>query len=268
MPHPIEHLRWVARAEGAGASVLTREAAAALASVGDDLPALVTGCRRIIERHPAVGPLWWLSARMLAADDPRGEAWAVTSELEEDATAGVLAADLPDDATVAVLGWPEIGAVALRRRGDLTALVIDSQNEGTHLVRQLDRAGVEVYDVPPSGLGAAVRDADAVLLEAEALGPDGFVATEGSLAAAAVAHRLDLPVIVVAGAGRVLPARLWQALVGRVEAEDVDPWDAGIEVVPLDWATSVAGPTGALSPQDAVKRADCPIAPELLRWGL
>lgn len=248
--------------------MLTREAAAAFASVGDDLPALVTGCRRIIERHPSVGPLWWLAARMLAADDPRAEAWAATTELEEDATAGVLAADLPADVTVATLGWPEIGAVALRRRGDLIVHVIDSQDEGPHLVRQLDRAGIDVYDVPEAGLGVAIRDADLVLLEAEALGPDGFLATEGSLAAAALAQRLERPVIVVAGAGRVLPGRLWQALTERVDALDVDPWDAGVEVVPLDWATAVAGPAGQQSPADAVKRADCPIVPELLRWGL
>src|SRR5688572_5037654 len=121
--HPIERLRWVARAEGAGASVLARETAAALASVGDDLAALVTGCRRILERHPAFGPLWWLSARMLAAEDSMREAWAAAADLEADDTPGVLAAHLPDDASVVVLGWPELAAAALRKRGDVEVFV-------------------------------------------------------------------------------------------------------------------------------------------------
>src|SRR5688572_29574853 len=104
--HPIERLRWVARAEGAGATMLARETAAALAGVGDDLSAIVTGTRRVIERHPHFAPLWWLAARMLMAEDPCQEAWVAAAELETDDTAGVLAAHLPDEATVTVLGWP------------------------------------------------------------------------------------------------------------------------------------------------------------------
>jgi len=69
----------------------------------------------------------------------------------------------------------------------------------------------------------------------------------------------------VAGAGRVLPARLWDALVKRLDAEG-EPWDADSEIVPLELASTVVGPSGPLSPADAVKRADAPVVPELLRW--
>jgi hypothetical protein len=265
MPHPIERLRWVARAEGAGATILTREAASALASVGDDLPALVTGCRRVIERHPSIGPLWWLAARLLAADDPIHEAWLASADLDADETPGVLAAHFPDDITVTVVGWPELSADALRKRGDLEVLVVDARNEGPHFVRRLESAGVAAFDVPESGLGAAVKEADLVLLEADALGASGFAGACGSLAAAATARALGIDVWVVAGAGRVLPQRLWEALVKRVGADD-EPWDASCDIVPLEWATAVCGPAGPQSPADAIKRADCPIAPELLRW--
>lgn len=265
MPHPIERLRWVARAEGAGATLLAREAAGALASVGDDLPALVTGCRRVIERHPPIGPLWWLAARMLAAENPVREAWAAADELEADPTSSVLAAHVPDDVTVVVVGWPEVAADALRKRGDLEVLVVDARNEGPHLVRRLESEGLTAYDVPEAGLGSAVRECDLVLLEADALGHDGFVAASGSLAAAAVARAFERDVWVVAGAGRVLPARLWDALVKRLDAEG-EPWDADSEVVPLDLAAAVVGPTGPLAPAEAVKRADAPVVPELLRW--
>lgn len=266
MPHPIERLRWVARAEGAGASLLTREAAGALASIGDDLPGLVTGCRRLIDRHPAVGPLWWLAARALAAEEPMRECYVAASDLDADTTSSVLAAHLPDETTVTTLGWPEQAGDALRRRGDAEVLVVDSKDEGPSFCRRLSADGVEAFDVTESGLGGAVRESGLVLLEASALGPTGFVATAGSLAAAAVAKGLGVDVWVVAGVGRVLPGRLWEALVARLEGTD-DPWALEDEVVPLEWATAVAGPASIGSVDDAVKRADCPVVPELLGWG-
>ena len=265
MPHPIERLRWVARAEGAGASLLAREAAGALATIGDDLAGLLTGCRRLIDRHPAVGPLWWLSARALAAEDPSRELWAAAAELDADATSAVVAAHLPDDIAITVLGWPEQAGDALRRRGDVEVLVIDSRGEGSSFAHRLEADGVEAFEVGESGLGSAVRESNLVLLEASALGPSGCYCTAGSLAAAAVARALGIDVVVVAGVGRVLPGRLWEALVTRVDDAD-DPWALDHEVVPLEWITGVAGPGGVLDPSAAVKRADCPVVPELLRW--
>ena len=45
-----------------------------------------------------------------------------------------------------------------------------------------------------------------------------------------------------------------------------DPWELDHVVVPLDWVTAVVGPEGPEPAAEAVKRADCPIVPELLRW--
>ena len=202
MPHPIERLRWVARADGVTATLLVREAAGALASVGTTDPAgLVMGVRRLIARHPTVGPMWWLAAKVLVSLDPVAEAWGAATELDDDPTPEVLAAHLPDDATVTILGWPEQVGEVLRHRGDLEVLVVESRGEGSAMARRLESAGVAAYDVPESGLGAAVRESSLVVLEAAALGPDGFVAVSGSLAAAAVARAADIPVWVVAGVG-------------------------------------------------------------------
>ncbi len=265
MAHPIERLRWVARAEGAGPGVLAREAAVALASGGGDGAGMVTGCRRLVDRHTIAGPIWWLAAKVLVANDPSAEAWAAAAQLEADPTSQVLAAQLADDVTVTVIGWPEQASEALRRRGDVEVLVVECNGDGRALARRLDAAGVEAFDVPEAGLGAAVRESGLVLLEASALGPDGFLAQSGSLAAAAVARSLGIDVWVVAGVGRVLPARLWQALVERLADTD-DAWALPDEVVPLEWATSVVGPQGVEPAADAWKRADCPVAPELLRF--
>lgn len=266
MPHPIERLRYVARAGGAGAAVLAEEAAAALSRFASDPPALVTGCRRLVARNLTVGPLWWLSARVLAAADATSEAMRAARELATDTTEQTLAAVLPDNASVVVLGWPEQIGDALRKRGDLEVLVVDALGEGTAFVRRLQMLDVDAVDVREHGLGGAVAEADLVLLEASALGPGGFVAVAGSRAAAAVARAAGKPVWVVAGVGRVLPARLWDVLAASLDAE-ADPWDLPEEVVPIGLADQVVGPAGCLPAAEAFTRADCPVAPELLKLG-
>ena len=251
--HPIERLRDVARAGSPGPEVLVREAAAALAGLGDDTGGRVLACKRLVDRHPATGPLWWLCARLLCSPDPRAEAWRCVDELEGDATSGSLAAALADDATVTVVGWPDLVAEALRRRGDLTVLVVEAGGDGSSLARRLQRADVDAEPVPDSGLGAAASTSDVVVLEAAMLGPSSFVATSGSLAAAAVARACAVPVWLVAGTGRALPGRLYDAAVGRV-ADGAEPWDADVEVVSLDLVDHLVGS------QDPT----CPPAPELL----
>ncbi len=262
--HPIERLRYVARSSGADQSVLVRETAGALSALGFDPPGLVTACRRILDRHVTSGPMWWLAARMLTASDPRGEGWAVADEMAADRTPAELAHALPDDATVCVLGWPEQIAEALPRRGDVEVLVVDALGEGSGLVRRLLHGDVDAVDVPMTGLGAAAADADLVLIEASAMGPDAFIAVAGSRAAASVARHASVPVWLVGGCGRRLPPRLWDALLQRLEAKG-DPWDADDEVVPLDLIDRVVGPAGIETVQESARRVDCPIAPELLR---
>jgi hypothetical protein len=253
--HPIERLRHVARTEGAGASVLVREAAGALACFGSDPQGMVIACRRLVERHPAIGPMWWLAAHVLAAGEPVAAAWRAADELDADTTAQRLAADLPDDATVLVLGRPELAAEAVRRRADLEVLVVDAAGEAAGLARRLRGAGVDALEVPDAGLGSAVAEADLVLLEAGALGHGGLVAVAGSRAAAAVARHAATPVWAVAGVGRALPDGLWDALVERLHAGETEPWDRADEVVPLDLVDEVIG----------VSAPSCPVAPELLK---
>lgn len=262
--HPIEHLRHVARAAGEGPALLAREAAAALASFGEDPAGLVTACRRLVDRQPTSGPIWWLAARVLGAVvDPVGEAWRAAEELEDDGTVEVLIGCLPDDAWVTVLGYPEQVGAAVHRRGDIHVLVVDALGEGTSLVRRLVRSDVDAELVDEGAVGAAAAHVDLVLLESFALGPGGFVALAGSRAAAAVARHVGVPVWVVAGVGRVLPARLWEAVARRFD--DAAPWTSEEELVPLDLVDAVVGPDGLRPPAEAVKRADCPVVPELLK---
>lgn len=265
--HPIERLRYVARASGADQELLVRETAHALFAFRDDSAGLVAAARRIVDRHPTSGPLWWLCSRMLTASDPDREGWDAVDEISSDPTATELGYALEAEATACLIGWPEVVGDALPRRGDVEVLAVDSLGEGSGLVRRLTQAGIDAVDVPTSGLGAAVAASDVLLLEAVAAGPDGFLAVSGSLAAATVARHAGVPVWAVAGVGRWLPARMWTALLERREARTEDPWDLDEELVPFDLVDLVCTPGGLEPHADAVRRTSCPVAPELFDRG-
>jgi len=262
--HPIERLRYVARASGAEPGLLLRETAGALAGFSSDPAALVTACRRMVDRHPASGLVWWLCCRVLNAGDPRHEAWRAVEDVEADATVGEMAHALPEGATVCVLGWPERVGSALTRRGDVEVLVIDTLDEGSGFVRALERVDVDAVDVALAGLGAAVASSDLVVLEALAVSPDHVLAVAGSLAAAAVAHHAGVPVWAVAGVGRLLPDRMWQALTSRLDRQG-EVWELDEDIVPLTLVDCLVGPAGPEPVAVGLRRTDCPIAPELLR---
>lgn len=82
--HPIEHLRYLARARGIDGDSLVREAAVAIGSLPDDAAMLVVVCRRLIEKHPTVAPLWWLCASVLTAPDPSEAAWELYERHQDD----------------------------------------------------------------------------------------------------------------------------------------------------------------------------------------
>lgn len=262
--HPIERLRYVARSGGADHGALAEEAARALAGFSDDPNGLVTACRRIVDRHPTSGPMWWLASRVLATNDPRAEAIRCVTTLQGDATPAALAYELPDDSTVTAIGWPEQVGEALVRRGDVRSLVIDALGEGAGLVRRLEYADSDADEVPPANLGGAVRWSNIVLLEASAVGPEAFVAVAGSHAAAAVAAGSDTQVWLVVGEGRLLPERLWAALADRHDQAG-EPWELDEELVPLALVDVVVGPKGKESVEAMHRRTDAPVVPELLR---
>src|SRR4051794_39757452 len=171
--HPIERLRMVARAAGEGPALVAQEAAGALVAFGDDPAGLVTACRRLVDRQPTSGPIWWLAARVLTSTDPAQEAWRAVEQLQDDPTAGRLASDLPDGAVVTVVGMGEHTADAIVRRGDIEVLLVDNDTVEPSVVRRLQRTDTVLYAVPASGVAAAVAASDIVVFEASALGPTG-----------------------------------------------------------------------------------------------
>lgn len=262
--HPIERLRYVARASSGDQRMLVRETASAIAGLDLDPAGLVVACRRIVERHPTAGALWWLCASLLAANDPFREAWGMADYVDDDPTPGQLMQLLPDDATVCVVGWPDLAGEAVMRRGDTTVLVIDANDEGSRLARRLQQADVQAVTVPAAGMAAAVAASDLVLIEAVAGGPDAALCALGSHPTAAVAYCSEVPVWLVAGRARRLPEPMWKAMGERL-ASAGQGWHHDVEVVPLALCSAVLGPAG-LMPADATSMAaECAMAYELLR---
>lgn len=241
-----------------------REAAVALGAFRDDPAGMVAACRRIIDRQLTCAPLWWLCARMLCAPEPMREGRDAVEQIADDPTGRLLAAALPDDASVVLVGWPDQSVAALRRRGDLEVLIVDVDGEAYEAVAQLGRIDVEAAEVPTRGLAAAVGLADLVLIDAMAIGPAGALVPSGSLAAAAVARHADVPVWAIGGTGRLMPASMFDALVNRWSGA-VDALAAFEEVMPLDLVDRIAGVGGVQEVDAALGHTDCPVAPELFR---
>ena len=261
--HPIEQLRYVARASGADAGLLVQEAASALSVFGNDPGAMLTACRRLLTRQPGVGPLWWMCSRMVTAADARSEARAVIDELRNDRTGRELASDLPDGATVAIAGWPDLTVEALPRRGDVRVLVVDVDGQGPSVVRRLDRADMDVEDVDAAKLAGIVEESDLVVVEAAAVGPAAALVDVGSVGLAATAKAMNRPVWLVAGCGRLLLEPYWQAVAERTAEPDLPAFLASREVLAMGLVDRVVLQTGTVFPAE-LPDADMPFASELL----
>ena len=262
--HPIERLRHVARGGELDLTELVQDAALALAGFADDPAGLVTACRSLVDRHPAAGPVWWLAARVLTAADPAAEAWQVVEEVEADGTARALYRAVPEGARVLTVGWTSTLAGGLARRGDCRVLVADPTGAFGGSFEPAVRSGLEVEEVPEAGIGAAAGWVDLVLIEAQAMGPSGLIATSGARAALAVAAAAGRETWSVVPAGRVLPEGLWRVLAGRID--DVpDPWLEPDELVPLGLVSAAVRDVGVTRPEVAAAEPDCPFAPELCR---
>ncbi|MFZ9628583.1 MAG: hypothetical protein ACO3C1_04445 [Ilumatobacteraceae bacterium] len=270
--HPIEHLRYIARSSGADQRTLVHETASALRALGDDPAGLLVGCRRLIERHPESGALWWLAATLLTSSDPRSAARQAAATVVDDTTPDVLVAELPDGVTVCVLGWPDLAGDAVIRRGDVSVVAVDTSDGGRgselatarDLVRRLEQSEVDVELAAAAGVGAAATSVDVVLVEAFAASPEALLAERGSLAAASAAYCAGVPVWGVVGRGRVLPEAAFVSVAGRSTAAR-QPWESRFEVVPLALLTDVVDHRGRRAAASAPLVPECAAVPELLR---
>jgi hypothetical protein len=265
MSNPAERLRSITR-RTLEDHALAIEAAEALGAFAAEPASLVVACRRLLAHHPSHGALWWVCARVLAAAEPAAASREAVRLLDADRTADRLAASLPlldEDDVVAVVGWPYAVDCALAERLDIAAVSVRAGDaDVATALRQRRREG-RVRVVDPWDL-ATMRVAR-LLVPAAALGSGRALVPDGT------AEVLDIvgpagEVWLVAGVGRVLPRRLFEAAEAATAACDPEGDEvAAVERVTLERFDRVAGPRGLEPVADADARPDCPTVPELLR---
>src|SRR3546814_17338519 len=99
------------------------------------------------------------------------------------------------------------------------------------------------------------------------MGLTGRMSVSGARAAAAVARHVDVPVWVAAGVGRLLPARMWEAIEPRLAASALDAWDLDEEVVDPSPVAQVRGPAGNEPFDASPRRPPRTVAPEPVQPG-
>ncbi len=256
----------MARAHGVDPAALVEETAHALGSLHFDPAGLVVACRRIVERHPFTGPLWWLCSNVATSAEPFERVWECAEQIRSDRTASELGAAMGDASTVVTIGDPSVIGHGLARRGDVRVLALDIDHSATSFVRRLERFDVDYEPVDAGAAGAATRAADVVLIEALALDESRIVVASGSSTIAAAAAAWETPVWLVAGVGRRLPSAFLDAMVERRReiAEGIDEWSIEVEIIPPRLVTDVVGPHGRMPMGPPAAKAECPVAAELL----
>ncbi len=262
--HPIERLRYVARASHVPAKYLVRDTAMALSDfVGDDAVLLIS-CKRILDRQPSAAPLVWLVAHALGAPNPSSALWDAAEEIEGDKSAAALAYELPDDATIATIGWSDWLADVLRVRGDVGVVVIDLDGEAEYELETSADPDQHWLCVDPSGAGQALSEATHVVLGLDALGPEQSIARQGALMLAATAKHREMPVWGVAPTGFALPDRMYSGLARRWhESEATTIWERPVEEIETTLFDRIATHKGVVAAADALRMSGCPIVPEL-----
>lgn len=230
--------------------------------VGDDAVLLIS-CKRILDRQPSAAPLLWLVAHALGAPDPGQALWQAAQDITNDRTHAAVAYELPDNATVAVIGCSDRTEQVLRSRGDLGAVIIDIDGSAEYQFDHVDPDQSVVW-VDPSGAGQALAEATHVLIELDALGPEQSIARQGALALAATAKHRDLVVWAVAPTGVALPDKMYGGLARRWHQSESAPiWERPVEEIETGLFDRVATTKGLLSSADALGQSGCPIVPEL-----
>ncbi|HXY42660.1 MAG TPA: hypothetical protein VEH29_00590 [Acidimicrobiales bacterium] len=276
--HPIERLRWIARAEDEPAASLASEAAWTLGELAQQEPtALLTACRRLLDRHPACGPLWWVSARLAAADDPLEAGRQSAAELCTDHTSDRIARALRSSFTasdVVVLTDPvELSLPAFESSQPYALRVIGSSSAWRRSMRALSAAaGSELSGWSPGEEHEALEGAAVLLVEALAAaaaaeaagasaggrvaGRGGVLVSTGTAVTVKTARNMGIPAWAVIGVGRALPERLFDAAAERA-GERAD-------LLGLDDFSLAIGPDLTAGAAEVAAQVTCPPGPELL----
>jgi hypothetical protein len=252
-PELWQGIREVASDRRAGAAEIVRRAAEALAAlprrdVEEAVLALIRG-------QPAMAPVWRLGSEVLASSDHVAAAVEFASRVvsERDEVARHAATLLPSLVVVHSFSGTAIAAVAAARARAICSLS-EPGGEGKTTVARLTVLGVDARLVTDEEALLAAAKA-AVVVGADAVGPEGVVNKVGTLRLAEAARRASTPCYALSGESKLIGADL--------------PAPHPFERTALDLFTSVITQEGALSATQAAGRAGRvelhPLLEDLLR---
>ncbi len=259
--HPIERLRWIARADGEPAATVASEAAWTLGELGSSEPAAVlTASRRLVQRHPACGPLWWVCAHLVGSDDPLETAHRISGELYSDTVpdrvADALRVDFTSSDVLCATSPTDVFREALSRRGTYVVRLIGTYRTLRHELRGLgvaveDATGFEVEEAHE-----ALDRASALLVEPCFAGGPGLYVEPGVASVVEQAVRSKVPVWALLGTGRVLTSQLAEAA-AHLCADD-------LELVSPEMIRQAVDATGTTDLRTALARSTCPPGADLV----
>jgi translation initiation factor 2B subunit (eIF-2B alpha/beta/delta family) len=247
-----------------GASEILVEAIAilrdALAS-GEPIRPIARGLSRA---QPSMASVWNATIEALVADDgaARLEQFATRVTRAPEAMARYAAEALPDAPMLRLVTISFSGSVAhvlevLHRRRKMRVACSESRPalEGRRLASRLAGLGIPVTCYSDAAIGQALGSADAVIVGADAVGPEWVLNKSGTRMLAAAAMQQGIPVYVVASRDKFVARTVGARLVAK-EGATSEIWFApppGVTVrnpyfepTPLDLIASVISDVGVL----------------------
>jgi translation initiation factor 2B subunit (eIF-2B alpha/beta/delta family) len=229
-------VRAIAADRTSGATALVSRGLDLLQAVGHDRARLVEAAGALVDAQPSMAGFRTVAALIDVLTDPPKDLERLASRIRR----------APD--SIARIAVP---LISLRRSSGLLRIVTCSRSEtvertvldlgkrerllvccaesrpgreGLGLAASLAASAVQVAIYSDAAIGTAVVGADAVVLGADAVSTEGFINKVGSGGLVALARMRGVPVYVLAGSEKVVPANIFQALPlreGRADELDV-----------------------------------------------
>jgi translation initiation factor 2B subunit (eIF-2B alpha/beta/delta family) len=232
------------------------------------LDVTVETARAICRAQPSMAPLWNAALHAVAGrNDP--ELFERFAERTRRAPAALARAA---DALLLGIDRPELRLLTLSSSASVLRIVdhLHASHpvtivcgegrpalEGRLLASRLAASGIQVEYFADGALALGLERSDAVLIGADAIGPQALINKAGSLTIAAAASRIGRPVYVAATRDKFVMPALWPHLALRDGPSDEIWADAprGVtvrnpyfETVPLDLVSSIISDAGLLAP--------------------
>ena len=265
----LAQLREIADDRTSGATTLL-EAATRLIETGLSAHAdvLRLACE-LVRAQPTMAPIWLAAIEgVVARDDPERFVRFALRVRRAPAALTRVAVDTLADAhppmhlvTLSYSGAVARAVTALAARGPLRISCAEGRPalEGRRLAEELATAGIPVTHYSDAGLADALGSGTAVLVGADAIGPDCFFNKAGTRMLTAAAAQQGVPVYVLATRDKFTDARILSRLAIR-EGDPAEIWPhapAGVQVrnpyfeaVPLDLVSAVITDAGVIGAAD------------------